>query len=414
MNILQSKIIPAVPGVYRFLNEKGAILYIGKAKNLKNRLKQYFVPRDLGRGPAIEQMVRLATDIEWIETESEIEAVILEAEQIKKLKPKYNVRLKDDKSFLMIKISKEDFPIISLERFKNVDLKDKNAFYFGPYPAGELLKKSLSFLRKVFPYRDCAKTKFNSYKKKNRSCIYGDIRVCTSPCVGYVNKAEYNRNIKYLKNFLKGRKGEVMKSLEKEMLNYSKNRNFEMAANIRNQLMALKHLSDVAIGLRDDFVEKHEDTFKRIECYDISNIGDKYSVGSMIVFEDGKKSVDEYRKFKIKGEQKSDLERLEEVLMRRFDNDWPFPDLIIIDGGVNHLNVAKKVLDSKKISIPVISISKGPDRSKNDFHYGDLKIAEYFNHTKSLKDIAISARDESHRFAIAYYRTLHRKGIFKN
>ena len=413
----QIKNLPNSPGVYHFLDKDGAVLYVGKAKNLKNRLKQYFL-KELNRGPAIAQMVQLAFDIKTIETESEIEAVILEAELIKKLKPKYNVKLKDDKSFLVIKITKDDFPLVSLERYKNVDTKDKSAWYFGPYPAGELLKKSLHYLRKVFPYRDCSKTKFGLQKKKGRTCIYGDIRVCTGPCADYVNKKEYKRNINFLMNFLKGKKAEVIKKLESEMAQNSKNKRFEEAANIRNQLMALKHLNDVALGLRDDSFEINSEVFKRIECYDISNLPTskgtevKYCVGSMVVFTDGKKDTDQYRQFKIKETSaRSDLERLQEVLQRRFKTDWPKPDLVIIDGGNSQLNVAKKVLNDLDLDIPLISISKGAERKNNDFHFSDLKTAQYINYDKNLKNIAISARDEAHRFAIQYYRKLHEKEV---
>ncbi len=496
----QIKELPVRPGVYYFLDESGSILYVGKAKNLKNRLRQYFL-KELGRGPAIEQMVRLAADIKWIETESEIEAILLEAEQISKLKPKYNVRQKDDKSFLVIRITKKEsskskflisnqipnpkiqnpkdpgsraagrddsiaFPCVELVRFRNVDFADKSAEYFGPYPSGDLLKQSLRYLRKVFPYRDCSKTKFSTYQKKGRPCTYGDIRVCTGPCAGWVDEKTYERNVRYLKDFLRGKKSRIIRVLEKEMFSLSKKKKYEEAANIRNQFRALQHLNDVAVGVRDDFFESAPILFKRIECYDISNILDQYAVGSMIVFTDGKADKAEYRKFRIQnsnhvistpfdklragsaekshmrkdphtllaphltsprgGEEplamaqddnekkpNNDLSRLEQILTRRFKNDWPRPDLIIIDGGNNQLEVARRVLKRYNLNIPAISISKGPERLKNDFHFSDFAAAKYFKGNEPLENIAIMARDESHRFAISYYRTLHRKGIYK-
>jgi len=310
------------------------------------------------------------------------------------------------------------FPCVELVRFRNVDLNDKSAEYFGPYPSGDLLKKSLRFLRKVFPFRDCSKTKFNTYARKGRPCTYGDIRVCTGPCAGWVDDKIYERNIKYLKDFLRGKKTRVIKSLEKEMLSLSKKKHYEEAANVRNQYRALQHLNDVAIGVRDDLFDSKALMFKRIECYDISNILDKYAVGSMVVFTDGKPDKDEYRKFRIKGQGDgetkgwSDLSRLEQVITRRFQNDWPRPDLVIIDGGNSQLEVAKRVLKKYNLNIPLISISKGPRRDKNDFHFVDSATARYFSNNQTLKNIAIAARDESHRFAISYYRALHRKGIF--
>jgi len=410
------KDIPLSPGVYHFLDENGLVLYVGKAKNLRNRIKQYYM-KELGRGPGIENMVRLAADIRFVETESEIEAVLLEADIIKKLKPKYNIRLKDDKSFYLIKITKEDFPSVELVRFRNVDRKDKSAFFFGPYPAGEALKTSLKFLRKIFPYRDCSKTKFSMAKKKKRTCIYGDIRVCSGPCAEWVNKTQYNKSILMLKSFLKGRKGEIVKKLEREMNQLSKTHRFEEAALVRNKLAALGHLKDVAVGIRDDVFNPENILFKRIECYDISNISGKYPVGSMVVFTNGKPDTDEYRKFKIPenlvGESgDSDLSRIKNVLERRFGNDWQKPDLLVIDGGEMHLRVAKEVIKNIHLDIPIISISKGPARKKNDFHFSNRDIAQYFMNDQVLTNVTIASRDEAHRFAIGFYRKLHLKDMF--
>ncbi len=425
-----AKQMPTSPGVYQFIDEHGDILYVGKAKNLKSRIKSYFL-KELGRGPAIDIMVEAAKDIRYIETDSEIEAVILEANLINRLKPKYNVRLRDDKSFLVVGITKpvkglqpgslaekdlsNKYSKIDLIRYKNIDLKDRKAEYFGPYPAGLLLKKSLHFLRKIFPYRDCSKTKFNTYRKKGRPCIYGDIRVCTAPCVDWVSQQEYQKNINYLKSFLKGRKKDVIVDLDKRMGLLSKGRRFEQAALIRDKLAALDHLKDVAIGLRDDVFNRSTLIFKRIECYDISNISGKYAVGAMVVFENGKKAADEYRRFKIKytDELPNDLAMLKEVLERRFKNDWRLPDLIVIDGGENHLKVAIEVTKKNVTPVPSVSIAKGAKRDKNELHYSDAFIAKFVNNNKDLIDIIVSARDEAHRFAISYYRKLHEKGMFK-
>lgn len=474
-NNLKEKIkeFPKSPGVYQFIGSDGDILYVGKAKNLNSRIKSYFL-KEIGRGPVIEIMMGLAADIKYLITDSEIEAVLLEAELIKKLKPKYNSRAKDDKSFLVIKITKKnpkshptgdqpkadkftvnDFPCVELVRMANVDLSDKSAEYFGPYPAGLLLKKSLNYLRKVFPFRDCSKTKFSTYQKKCRPCIYGDIRVCTSPCANWIGKTEYQKNINYLKSFLRGKKGDIYKKLNSEMAKLSKAKRFEEAGLVRDRLHALDHLKDVAIGLRDDVFESGKVLFKRIECYDISNIGADFAVGSMVVFVDGKKSTEEYRRFKIKNNSvqnsfpvipipfdklkvnsvegsirkisptpliagsrndknvQNDLLNMKQILERRFGNNWPKPDLIIIDGGETHLRVARRVLNSINLEIPLISIAKGVKRKKNEFHFGDEKIAKYFHRNLSIQNIAISARDEAHRFAISYYRKLHGKELFK-
>lgn len=430
--------LPIASGVYQFINEAGKILYIGKAKSLRNRVKSYFA-KEVGRGPAIDLMIELAKDIKWIETESEIEAILLEADLINKLKPKYNIRLRDDKSFLVIRITRKItkselqitnkitnskfqisndpslFSCVELVRYKNVDFSDKSAWYFGPYPSGLLLKKSLYYLRKIFPFRDCSKAKYNTYHRKGRPCIYGDIRVCTGPCVDWVNEAEYKKNIDFLKDFLKGKKRNIIKKLNFEMKALSQKKRFEEAGLVKNKLFALKHLKDVAIGLRDDAFNGENILFPRIECYDISNIGKSYVVGSMVVFKNGKPDKDEYRRFRIKNSTagESDLSRLKEMLERRFGNDWPLPNLVLIDGGENQLRVAKEILKKFSLNIPAVSISKGKKRDKNEFHYSDEAIAKYVSKNISLQKILIQARDEAHRFAINYYRSLHKKGLFE-
>jgi excinuclease ABC subunit C len=443
----QLKNLPKSSGVYHFIDIDGVVLYVGKAKNLKNRVKQYFL-KELNRGPAIPQMIEKAASIKWIETESEIEAVILEADLIKKLKPKYNIRLKDDKSFLVIKISKKEsptppnlpsgrggdslFPLVELVRFNNVDFKDKSAEYFGPYPAGDLLKKSLRYLRRIFPFRDCTKTKFNSYQKKNRPCLYGDIGVCLAPCAQEVSVADYLKNINYLKSFLKGRKKELIDNLEREMKGLARAKKFEEAAIVRNKLLGLEHLKKVALGLRDEVFNSDNILFKRIECYDISNISGQFVVGSMVVFNNGKPDKDEYRRFRIRNNElrikdsnnpiihnsefitqpKGDIYWLKQVLERRFKNSWPKPDLLVIDGGEVQLKMAKEIVKNLNLEIPVISIAKGPERKKNEFHFGDSYTAKYFAKNLEIQNIAISARDEAHRFAISYYRKLHGKELF--
>ncbi len=485
------KTLPITSGVYQFINEAGKILYIGKAKSLRNRVKSYFA-KEVGRGPAIDLMIELSKDIKWIETESEIEAILLEADLINKLKPKYNVRLRDDKSFLVIKITKPQgvipaplvvpapivipakagiqktididsgskatvrndmllFPCVELVRFKDVYFSDKSAEYFGPYPSGLLLKKSLYYLRKVFLFRDCSKAKYNTYRRKGRPCIYGDIRVCTGPCVDWVNEVEYKKNIDYLKAFLRGKKQTIINKLNSEMKALSAKKRYEEAGLVKNRLFALEHLKDVAVGLRDDAFNGENILFPRIECYDISNIGESYAVGSMVVFSNGKSDKDEYRRFRIKNQNEksswnntqlsfqpvarelesrnretgsqiksgmtnggaSDLSRLNEMLDRRFKNNWPFPNLIVIDGGENQLRIATEILKNNNLNIPTVSISKGKKRDKNEFHFSDEAIAKYVSKNISLQKVLIQARDEAHRFAISYYRSLHKKELFK-
>jgi excinuclease ABC subunit C len=420
MKSLQDYIIyaPKSPGVYQFQNADGDILYVGKAKNLKSRIKSYFL-KEIGRGPSIDLMVSNARKIIFKETESEIEAVILEAELIKKIKPRYNIQFKDDKSFFVIHFTKEEFPCVGLRRIKDIPHEEfarekKAGRLFGPYPNGMELKKSLRYLRKIFPYRDCSKTKYNLQAKKCRACIYGDIRVCTAPCADWVDKKQYNKNITYLKNFLRGKKAEVEQALYKEMKELSRQKRYEVAALTRNQVAALDHLRDVALGIRDDVFDSTKVYFKRMECFDISNISGSYAVGAMSVFISGKKAPEEYRKFKIKNVNgANDIAMMAEILRRRMNNKWGDPDLVVIDGGETHLKAALKVLTESGLHAPIIAISKGPKRDKDELHFQNHDVKSYIEKTPGIKNNIVALRDEAHRFAISYYRDLHAKGMIK-
>ena len=408
------KKIPKEPGVYTFLDKDGDVLYIGKAKNLKNRVKQYF-QKNLDRGPAMEVMVEKAKRIKLYETESEIEALLLEAELINKIQPKYNVREKDDKSFMLIHIEKVDFPCVRLVRSKDVrDLgnKLKKREYFGPYTQGLALKNSIKYLRRIFNFCDCSKAKFNTYKKRERTCLYGDIGLCSGACVGKIYKEDYQKSIELLKEFLRGGKKKVIKILEIEMHNASKNKEFEKAAEFRNKVESLSHIHEVAVGIRDKFFESSKILFKRIECFDISNIQGEFSVGGMSVVKNGQKSTSDYRKFKIKTVKgANDLAMTKEILHRRFHNSWPMPDLLVIDGGRTHLNIVLKVLKENKLEIPAMSIAKGIKRDKNEFHFASSDLTKYFKKSPELSKMVVVARNEAHRFAVKYYRLLHSKSL---
>lgn len=407
---------PKSPGVYFFLDEKRVVLYMGKAKNLNSRIKSYFL-KSLDRGLVIDQMMGLVVWADYTETESEIEAVFLEAELIKKLWPKYNSALKDDKSFNYIRISKEEYPTVTLIRSKEIDQNKKlkvEAELFGPYPAGLALKKSIRYLRRIFQFRDCSITKYNIANKKDRQCLYGDINICSAPCDDGISKEEYRKNISYFRKFLRGKKKEIIKSLECDMKAASNSGNFELAAHYRDQILALNHLHEVAIGLRDDSFDSSKILFHRIECYDISNISGEYAVGAMSVIINGKADNSEYRKFKIKTiKGANDLLMLKEILLRRFENSWPKPDLIVIDGGANQLNIAKRIIDGTKLDIPIVSVAKGAKRDKNELNFSNQNIAQYIKKTPAAIKSIILARNEAHRFAVNYYRYLHSKDMLK-
>ncbi len=390
-------------------------MYVGKAKNIKNRLKSYY-NKDHGRGPRIDLMLDEANDIKIIETDSEIEAILLEAELINKLKPKYNVSLKDDKSFLAISFSNHDYPKLEMIRWRDKKIPEGNKKnFYGPYPSGDLLKKSIRYLRKLFPFRDCSDSKYQLYQKRNRTCLYGDLNLCLGPCTKQISKEDYKKELNYLKEFLRGKKAGIVLSLKKRMEHASKKQSYEHAAVLRNKIYALEHLHQVALGIRDDNFASSKIIFNRIECFDISNIMGEYAVGSMSVITSGEKDKDQYRKFKIKWIKGSnDVAMMKEVLKRRFRNDWPVPDLIVIDGGIPQMKVALEVLKTAHKDIPVVSVAKGPKRDKNELHFSNTDIGKYIKSTPEAIRLIIIARDEAHRFAVSYYRLLHKKGMLEN
>jgi len=409
--------LPTNPGIYQFYDSTGRILYIGKAKNLRSRVKSYFLRlEELPeiRSEAIYQMVGLVERIKTIETDSEIEAVFLEAQLINKIKPKYNSRQKDDKSFSLIEISKGKVPRVELKRARNLDLKNKKFYYFGPYPSGDVVKRALRILRKIFPYANCSETKYGRQEKLCKSCLYGDIKLCTAPCENS-NLLECKKQVNYLKDFLSGKKQKIIRSLSKEMKLLSREKKFEEAAIIRDKLFTLEHLNRYSIGLKDSFdYFRSGSIFARIEAYDISNISGDFAVGAMTVLTLGKIDKSEYKKFKIKTVSgANDIAMMGEVIRRRFKNNWPLPNLIVIDGGATHLKSVMSVLRELDIKIPAVSIAKGPDRKKDEFHFSAPEVGKYFLKNPELKNFAIQARDEAHRFSQNYYRSLHRKSLKK-
>lgn len=411
--------MPDSSGVYFFRDETGKILYIGKAINLKRRVSSYFQKKhDIRLGELASKIAK----IDFRETESAIEALILEANLIKKYQPFYNVKLKDDKSFVNIAISREEFPRIFVIRLNTKRLYNKIGIRrsFGPYTSAKTARAALKILRRIFPFRGLEKT-------KQAERFYREIMAIPE------NRERYGESVRNVILFLQGKKKRVIGNLKKKMEAYSRMERYEDAANIRNRIFALQHLQDVALLKNSDWEETFdslENTPNRIEAYDISNIFGEYAVGSMVVFTGGKIDTDEYRHFRIKGFkirsgvslQKeetrifpfekggsggiSDTGMLEEVLTRRFKHkEWKFPDLVIVDGGLGQLGIARKVLKFYNLSIPIIAIAKGPNRKGE-------KIFKTIGAPLAEKKIIIALRNEAHRFAISYHRKLKRKNMF--
>lgn len=391
----QLKNIPSRTGVYLFFYNKTPI-YIGKAINLKSRVNSYF-QKSYKLSLRIKQMTELVTKVDYKLMDSEIEALIFEAELIKKYQPKYNIKSKDNKSYLYLAIDmKEDFPGIYFIR--QGDLGKKGFRYFGPYTSAENLKQALRFLRKIFPFRSCLRL-------PKKSCLWYHIGQCQGPCEGKISKTEYHKILGQLIQFFKGKKQRLIKKLGNDMKVLVKKRQFESAAILRDRIFALKHLQNVWLT-SGRFGKKIP---HRIECYDISNIFGKYATGAMAVFVEGGPDKSQYRKFKIRTVKKiSDTQMLAEILKRRFKHsEWLMPNVIIIDGGKGQLNIAQKViLESTNLSIPIVAIAKGPKRKVDRLFYKGKKV---------LKDKKLiqQVRDEAHRFAIKYHRWLRSKDMLE-
>ena len=366
------KTIPKKPGVYFWLAKNKKILYVGRATSLKDRLSQYFLKNI---EPRISEMVDTATDVKYEVCDSLLEAIILEAKYIKKYWPKYNIKDRDDRSFIYIVIPKALYPKPIIVRGK--DLKKfppSTAKIFGPYQSFYLVQNALRLIRRLFPYSTCS---INSGK----ACFDYQIGLCPGACIGAINSKDYLKNIKNIIMLLSGNKKKLLKKLIKE--------NPEKAK-------ALKHLQDVSLLTKEDNLG--EEKVSRIEGYDISHHGGKESYGSMVVFENGEASRNEYRLFKIKEAPAGDDERaLSEVLLRRFKHqEWAYPELIMIDGGSPQISFIDKVFQKNNIKVPLVGISKfGGDKlvysSKTNRNIRAL--------TENIKPTLLKLREEAHRFA---------------
>ncbi len=387
--------LPDKPGVY-FFKTKKKLLYIGKATSLKDRVKSYF-NKDIvaTRGPKIEKMIAMADSVEFEETGSVLEALILEAALIKKHQPEYNTREKDDKSFWSVIITKEDWPRLLSVRGKDLitDIDpDTIKYSFGPFPHGSELKEALKIIRRIFPYRDKCEP------ESGKPCFNRQIGLCPGVCSGEISKVDYAKVIRNLKLFFDGKKSELIKTLEKEMKQLAKLKKFELAAKIRNQIFALNHIRDVALIKNQPTTENRG--FK-IEAYDIAHLSGQDTVGVMVVSIGNDLDKTSYRKFKLKGLAKNkadDTANLAEVLQRRFTHqEWRYPDLIVVDGGQAQINRAKKVLAGLDVVIPVVSVVKDERHKPRDFMGDEMLIKKY-------ESEILLANNEAHRFALAYHR----------
>ncbi|MBI2123793.1 MAG: UvrB/UvrC motif-containing protein [Candidatus Wildermuthbacteria bacterium] len=451
--------IPKTPGVYVFLKGKN-ILYIGKAANLRDRVRSHFAQPSYRDNLFMSQVTKAG----YFETQSEIDALLLESQLIKKNQPKYNVMWKDDKKYFYVAITKEKLPRVflthqpvslpvSLPRASlklalgKVQGKAQNtkAEYIGPFVEGRDIKRVLQLLRKAFPYYTHSTNSGQAAKKHPiLPCPYCHIGLCPGP---KPDVKAYKRNIKHLVSVLKGQRISVLKNLKKSMKRASKEQDFEKAAVLRDQIFSLENIAKHSIFLSLPW-QSYEDTQKtlqklfnaqkitRIEAYDISNIQGKQSTGSMVTFLNGKPAKEWYRKFKIHITGKpNDFAMMEELISRRLKHtEWPYPNLMLIDGGKGQLSSTLKAISNlPRASYPprtIRGIVRGPHldrvklqkikvvalakRNNELFSPKNPKPVLLKNLPQGVSNLFLYIRDEAHRFAISYHRKLRRVDALKS
>ena len=554
-NILKEKMTsaPRSPGIYIMKDAQGKIIYVGKANDLKSRIGSYFTGKDTR--PMAPFLMARVSDIEFITTSTEKEALILENNLIKRHRPRYNVNLRDDKTYYHLSLDPTDkFPRLQLvrKRFNNATL------YFGPYPSGLAAKETLRFVQQIFPLRTCRNRDF---KLRPRPCLEYQIGKCLAPCKGLIDEEEYRKLAQSAVSFLQGRRRELISGIKTQMEEAAEKLNFEEAARLRDRVAALEHAlekqnvdwggdkdqdvvglyghdnnyqlcilfvrggkllgskSFAPVKIKTDMVEiisscltqyydgganipdeiiipcllpdeeiiiewltdkKKQKIFltipsrgtknalldmandnarnlweathkseeqkiaalqilqdklsltkvpRRMECYDISNIGGKYAVGSMVVFQDGEPDKSSYRRFRIKTISESDdYAMMNEVLARRFAQEENLPDLVVVDGGKGQLNVALSVVRDLKIKIDVIGLakeervifsSKGISKKKaakseDRVYLPRRKDAIYLSAWPQALRMLQQVRDEAHRFALSYHHQIKQKNDLRS
>ena len=414
--------LPNSPGVYIMKDAEGTIIYVGKAVVLKNRVSQYF-QNNRSHSAKVKAMVARIADFDIIMVGTEVEALILECKLIKKYRPKYNISLKDDKMYPYLKVTtKEDFPRVFITR----KLVKDGSRYFGPYTDAGAVKDCLKLLKRMFPLRSCRNL------RQGQPCLEYHIRRCLAPCIGKVSRQEYRSMIRKVCLFLDGRTKQVEAELKSQMEEAAEELEFELAARLRDQLLAVQKLSEmqklVAKPRDDEFViqEKvHAQTIGameelgeylglavppyRMECFDISHNQGSETVASMVVFEGGTAKKSDYRRFKIRSAEgkPDDFKSMREVTRRRYGAvDAQMPDLIVIDGGKGQLSSALEIIrGAGHLDVPVVGLAK---REEEIFCEGESEPVILPRDSQALFLIQ-RIRDEAHRFAITYHRKLRGK-----
>jgi len=413
--------IPIKPGVYFFKDKDKTVIYVGKATSLRARIKQYFKP-DLDA--KTQKMISQARSLDFVQASSPLQAAIVEAKLIKQYEPKYNVLLKDDKRYLYLGITKDKYPRVKTVRRPELE---NLLFWAGPFTSSGTLKQILRWVRKAVPFCSCS-----SGRKK--PCLYFQIGLCPGP--GVIPVAEYQKNINQLIMFFSGKSEKLLKRMKNQMLAAAKQLKFEEANMIKKRLVVLEDLVFSSRRLKGEDLQINKgleklkqllikyqgiDPFflQRIEAYDIANLSSKIIVASMVVLENGEPNQSQYRHFKITLDRQDDPLAMAQVLSRRLRHEeWLYPQLILIDGGVTQLSRVVPILREKKLfgSLALIGLTKQQETIvvpiiKNNRIDGVKKI-RLPKSSPALK-LLQTVRDESHRFAQRLLHARQRQEMFK-
>ncbi|MCX5681357.1 MAG: excinuclease ABC subunit UvrC [Candidatus Omnitrophica bacterium] len=404
--------VPLSSGVYFMKDGRGNILYVGKAVCLRKRVQSYFRKAHPPFSKT-DLLVAEIKNIDWMITSSEAEALLLEASLIKKYHPKYNIELRDDKSYPFILITSDEYPRIAIVRPKTEKAGAQEGKLFGPYVDSKLIREALILIRKIFHYRTC-----RAMPKK--ACLDHHMGLCDAPCIKNISVSDYQKLIRHITFILEGRKDELSRYLRKEMEGRVKAKEFEKAAVLRDQIRAVGALYS---GTKDINYYKEAEQLKlalslkkipqRIEAFDISNLMGHQAVGSMVSFLNGASDKQNYRRFRIREVQGiDDFQMIAEVVRRRYlrlkNEGALFPDLILIDGGKGQLSAAKAELDKLNLNVPIASLAKREEEVFLPHKRSAVILKKDSLGLKLLERI----RDEAHRFAVSYHRNLRSKKVF--
>lgn len=415
------KELPAEPGVYFHKNRTGEVIYVGKAAILKNRVRQYFQSPER-KDAKTRALVAEIDYTDWIVVDTEMDALFLESEMIKRYMPKWNILLRDDKTVSYVRIDmKSEVPYVSMTR--NPD--DDGAEYLGPYYGKVAIQRALRILRKIFPYYDKPYT--------GRKTLNTDLGLTPGIEIGRMTPKEYKANLRQMISYLKGNRKKLIREIEKQMYDAAAKGDYEKAAALRNQFFGLKGINTKIVFSDKEFLDISSDqalhdlqdilglkkTPGRIEGFDISHQSGANVTGSMVCFINGAADRTKYRRFKLRKQQNNDPASMLEVITRRLHhlNDWGVPDLIVLDGSVGQLDAVRKIV--AEAGIAIIGRDKSGDHTRNarvriviprgDDDYEMVELSKDSHIAKLIARID----DESHRFAVQYHVLLKRKNALK-